>query len=116
LLGRTPRLATFVSTLFTFSFVAFCFTIFRCADIQTAIEFFSAKARLGRAEPVSLDLWLLVALLGAVHFVIAEKRTWIREKIHAIPDRAFYPALGAAAALFLYFTPLSNEAFIYFQF
>jgi D-alanyl-lipoteichoic acid acyltransferase DltB (MBOAT superfamily) len=116
LLGRTPRLALGLSTLFTFAFVAFCFTIFRCPNIQTAFRFFTGSTVHGQAATVSLDLWLLVVLLGVAHYVIAKKRTWLRDKVRAVPDVAFYPALGAATATLLYFTTLANEAFIYFQF
>ncbi|HEX6273804.1 MAG TPA: MBOAT family O-acyltransferase [Polyangiaceae bacterium] len=116
LLHRAPRLATALSTLFTFAFVAFCFTIFRCPDIGTAFRFFTAETVPSRARPVSLDLWLLVAALGVAHYVIAKRRAWFGARIRAVPDIAFYPALGAVAATFLYFTTLSNAAFIYFQF
>ena len=116
LLGRSPRTATAVSTALTFAFVAFCFTIFRCSDIGTAFRFFSAPAGPAEAAPVSFDLWLLVAALGVGHFVVAKRRGRIGTRIRSLPDRAFYPALGALAAILLYFTPLSREAFIYFQF
>jgi alginate O-acetyltransferase complex protein AlgI len=115
-LGRAPRLATFLSTLGTFAFVAFCFTIFRCPDIQTALRFFTAPAEYDGTPPVSLDLWLLVALLGTAHYLIAKRRPWLRERLQTLSDAAFYPAFGAVVAVLLHFTTLSRTAFIYFQF
>jgi alginate O-acetyltransferase complex protein AlgI len=115
-LVRPRWLGTALATLATFAWVAVCFTIFRCADIGTAFRFFTARAVPDGSEPVSLDLWLLVLGAGAVHFVIAKKRDVLREWLRRVPDLAFYPALGMAAATLLYFTTLANEAFIYFQF
>lgn len=115
-LGRAPRLATVLGTSLTFAWVVACFTIFRCADIGTAFRFFWTPGVADGAARVSLDLWALVALLGGAHFVIVKRREWFQKTLHAIPDVAFYPALGASTATLLYFTPLSNEAFIYFQF
>ncbi len=116
LLARAPRLASVLSTALTFAFVSFSFTIFRCPDMESTLQFFTGSLVDTRAVPISYDLWLFVGLLGAAHFIAAKKRAWFREKLHAVPDIAFYPALGAGTATFLYFTPLSTEAFIYFQF
>jgi hypothetical protein len=116
LFGRFPRLAATLSMLFTFAFVVLCFTIFRCPNIETTYRFFTGSQVLSRVTPVSYDLWLLVALLGTLQLFALKRRAWLREKVHAVPDVAFYPALGAVAAAFVHFTPLSSEAFIYFQF
>ena len=115
-LVRPGWLGTALATLATFTWVAACFTIFRCADIGTAFRFFTARTVPDGSEPPSLDLWLLVLFAGAVHFVIAKKRDALREWLRRVPDLAFYPALGMTAATLLYFTTLANEAFIYFQF
>ena len=117
ILGGAPRLATALATVSTFAFVALCFTIFRCANIATARDFFFARfLPTADVTPPSLDLWLLVALIGAVHFLVARYRERIRDLVHGARDLAFYPALGATAAMLFYFTPLTTEAFIYFQF
>jgi hypothetical protein len=58
----------------------------------------------------------VVALLAAVQYVVRQERERLRGWLAHAPDLVFYPALGAAAATLLYFTPLSSEPFIYFQF
>ena len=116
LLGRAPRVATVFSTALTFAFVAACFAIFRCPDIGTAFRFFTARSVPDGSAPISFDLWLIVAVLGFAHFAVSRRRAWLRTKMRGLPDAAFYPALGAALAGFLYLTPLSNAPFIYFQF
>jgi len=116
LLSGSPRLATILSTAFTFFWVAACFTIFRCADIGTAFRFFVGPV--ARAETLRLapDLWLILAFLGVAHFLFKRYAQDLRAFVARVPDLAFYPALGAIAATLLYFTPLSAEPFIYFQF
>jgi D-alanyl-lipoteichoic acid acyltransferase DltB (MBOAT superfamily) len=54
--------------------------------------------------------------LGTVHWLVAKYREYLRALVVSVADMMFYPALGATAALLLYFTPLTTEAFIYFQF
>jgi alginate O-acetyltransferase complex protein AlgI len=116
-LGRAPRLAGALATLSTFAFVAFCFTIFRCQDIATFRDFLFARAVPTKdVAPPALDLWVLVAALAAVHWFIAKHKDRLRALVRDARDLAFYPALGAATAVLVYFTPLTTEAFIYFQF
>jgi alginate O-acetyltransferase complex protein AlgI len=106
----------------TFAWVAFCFTIFRCPDFATAAVYFSqsaapAGAQVAAAAPgLSPDWWLALALLGAVHHLLAVRRERLIEAVHRLHDRVFYPAFGAACAALPYLTPISTEPFIYFQF
>jgi alginate O-acetyltransferase complex protein AlgI len=113
--GHAPRTAAVLATFFTFAWVALCFTIFRCADIGTAWTFLTASAP-AAVRTLALDWWLLIALLGVVHWFIRERRNALKTRVQDVPDFVFYPAFGAACALLVYFTPLSAEPFIYFQF
>jgi alginate O-acetyltransferase complex protein AlgI len=116
-LGRAPRVSNVLSTAFTFAFVALCFTIFRCKDIGTARDYLLATMVLTEdVIPPALDLWVFVVLLGAVHWLVMTHRERLRLLVRGAPDAAFYPALGATAAVLGYFTRLTTEAFIYFQF
>jgi alginate O-acetyltransferase complex protein AlgI len=101
----------------TFAWVVFCFTIFRCVDFPTAWRLFTAAT--DDALPVSKlspVWWLIVAVLGGVHFLLWRRRAQVVLTSRALPDVIFYPALGAACAFLIYFTALNTAPFIYFQF
>jgi len=101
----------------TFTFVAFCFTIFRCPDIATAWQLFTAPTKaMSSAGMVSPLWWLALGVLGAVHFGVYRYRAPLVARARALPENAFYPALGLLWAGLLFGTPLTAEAFIYFQF
>jgi alginate O-acetyltransferase complex protein AlgI len=101
----------------TFGWVVLCFTIFRCANIGVAWTFLVGVTRAGpSALPPSLDWWPAILALGACHYLIHRHRAALRERMHRVHDFVFYPALGAATALLLSFTPSKAAAFIYFQF
>lgn len=99
----------------TFGWVALCFTIFRCQDIQTAARFIAVRTR-DEYYQLSALWWPILALLLWVHWFTRQHRTTLRSYLQQVPDRAFYPALGATCAILLYLTPLSASPFIYFQF
>jgi alginate O-acetyltransferase complex protein AlgI len=110
-----PKTATALATFFTFAWVALCFTIFRCADIGSAFTFLTASTPEAQRS-LALDWWLLVAVLGLVHWLLKYRRPVFKARAEAAPDFVFYGACGAASALLVYFTPSSVEPFIYFQF
>jgi len=107
-----------VSWALTLGWVVLCFTIFRCANIEIAWSFLTAPASTARdaADHLSLDLWPLLALLGAAHWVVFTRKAELKARLAQTPDLVFYPALGAACAGLLYLTPLATTPFIYFQF
>ena len=116
---RAPaRGVALASWLLTFAWVVLCFTIFRCPDIGTAWSFIARRATTHGAsvKHLSLDLWLLVALLGGAHYYLWSRRVVLKARVRALRDYWFYPALGAATSLMLYMTPASSAPFIYFQF
>jgi D-alanyl-lipoteichoic acid acyltransferase DltB (MBOAT superfamily) len=106
---------TVSSWLLTFCWVAFCFTIFRCANIQVAWQFFAGATK-ASAFHLSGIGWLMLLLLGLAHFIVWRHRATLIARLRRTPDVVFYPALGAACAVLLYLTPLNLAAFIYFQF
>ncbi len=110
------RAVRFASWFATFAFVAFCFTIFRCPDMGTAWELFTAPTRAKGASPVSSLWWLAILSLGAIHALLFRYRAELVRRARALSDALFYPAFGACWALLLFMTPLSAEPFIYFQF
>lgn len=110
-----PRVKMVGAWLLTFGWVVLCFTIFRCEDIQTAANFFAAKTA-HKHYHLHLLWWPILALLGWAHWFVWRHRAALSAHVMQVPDRAFYPALGATCALLLYLTPLSAAPFIYFQF
>jgi alginate O-acetyltransferase complex protein AlgI len=112
-----PTWQRVLNTLATFAWVAGCFTIFRCSDIDTALAFLQPFHAAKQPElPPSLDWWLVLPLLGVAHFWIHEHEAALRSRVQQAPEFAFYAALGALSALLLYLTPLTTKPFIYFQF
>jgi alginate O-acetyltransferase complex protein AlgI len=111
-----PSWKTGLSWLATFSWVVLCFTIFRCPNIHSAFEFLIVRTARGRTVGPSLDWWVVIALLAAAHYFCFRHREAIKRQVVSLPDLAFYPALGGAAALLLSLTPAKAAPFIYFQF
>jgi D-alanyl-lipoteichoic acid acyltransferase DltB (MBOAT superfamily) len=123
--ARVPSLpGCLASWALTFAWVAFCFTIFRCPDLATAAVYFTqdvqaaapAGAAAAAAPALSQDWWLALALLFAVHRLLAVRRERLIAAMRNLHDRVFYPAFGAACAALPYLTPINAEPFIYFQF
>ena len=116
--ARASGAATLLSWLGTLGWVVLCFTIFRCSDIATAVAFLTRRASAGldSTTRLSLDLWLLIALLGVVHFALRRRRSLLASRARAAPAHVFYPALGMTACLLVYLTPPWSAPFIYFQF
>jgi alginate O-acetyltransferase complex protein AlgI len=117
-------LRSIASWAVTFAWVVACFTLFRCADIATAAVYFTqgvqaaapGKAAATAAPVLSQDWWLALALLGAVHALLAVRRERLIAAMRSLHDRVFYPAFGTACAALPYLTPINSEPFIYFQF
>jgi alginate O-acetyltransferase complex protein AlgI len=115
--GERSTLNKALSLCGTFVFVAFCFTIFRCSDIGSAWQLFTAPARVDPEVMAPSALWWLAfVLLAGVHALVYRYRTELVRRARALSDAIFYPALGAAWSLLLLMTPLAAEPFIYFQF
>jgi alginate O-acetyltransferase complex protein AlgI len=114
--GPVPAWKLGLSWLATFSWVVVCFTIFRCSNIHTAFEFLLTRTARNKAVGPSLDWWVAIVLLAALHYLCFHQKDAIKKKLGALPDLAFYPALGGFAALLLSLTPAKAAPFIYFQF
>jgi alginate O-acetyltransferase complex protein AlgI len=110
------RLRALAAGALTFAWVAFCFTIFRCADIRTAWRFFTAQTDNSTNFALSPGWWGILAVLGVVHYLVWKHRPRLVARLLQVPDWLFYPALGASCTVLLYLTPLNHSPFIYFQF
>jgi alginate O-acetyltransferase complex protein AlgI len=111
--GQAVKVASWLAT---FAWVVLCFTIFRCSNIGLAWSFLTHPLAARASEHLSPDWWLVVLALGAVQWQIHRRKVELRERVRALGDVVFYPALGFAAAVLLYLTPSSSTPFIYFQF
>jgi hypothetical protein len=100
----------------TFAWVALCFTIFRCADIETAWHLFTGTADPSSDATLAASGWLALAALGAAHAVVHRRRSALIQLGRRMPDWAFYSAIGAIGAVCASLTPLNPTPFIYFQF
>jgi alginate O-acetyltransferase complex protein AlgI len=113
--ARVPA-SRFIGWVLTFAWVVFCFALFRCESIQI---FFDMLGRIGedaRRTGVDPRWWLVIVALGLAQFAFHRYREVLRGLTQRAPVPLYGLALGAAAALALFITPLAKRPFIYFQF
>jgi alginate O-acetyltransferase complex protein AlgI len=99
----------------TFAWVVGCFAIFRAPTMQSAFELFR-QFGVFKTPELHLDLWLLLGLVGGVHYLLYRHGRSLLARVEAAPDLGFHFAYGAACAVVLAFMPISAQPFIYFQF
>jgi hypothetical protein len=99
----------------TIGWVVMCFTIFRAPNIGAAIDFLR-ETKSGGAEHIWGGFWYLLLALAAAHYGLWRRREQAIARLRSASDGVFYPALGLAVAIALYFAPLNLSPFIYFQF
>jgi alginate O-acetyltransferase complex protein AlgI len=109
------RLAPF-SWALTLSWVVGLFTLFRCDSVAS---FGTLVSRFGDWQArTQLDTrlgWLIVGL-GVVHGACYAARERLQHTMRITPAYAFAVLLGISVSFVLFFTPVSSEPFIYFQF
>jgi alginate O-acetyltransferase complex protein AlgI len=104
------------STLVTFLWVAFCFSIFRSTSLELALEFFERLGSTRGAMKLNVDWWLLLVAMAVVHRFWSTHERAIFQRAGSLGRVPFYFAYGAACAIFPYFMSLNTAPFIYFQF
>jgi alginate O-acetyltransferase complex protein AlgI len=113
--GPASTIGAVLSWALTFAWVVGCFAIFRAPSMESAVELFRQFGDFKTPE-LHLDLWLLLGLIGGVHYLLYRHGRSLLERVEAAPDLGFHFAYGAACAVVLYFMPISAQPFIYFQF
>jgi alginate O-acetyltransferase complex protein AlgI len=104
-----------LSWMLTLSWVVFCFTLFRCDSIGTFFELIS-RLTAGGKDQLAVQLWALVLWVGVAHVVVYRYRPQLSAVFRRAPVPAFAFAIGIATSVALFFTPINNAPFIYFQF
>ena len=114
---QEPRpLAQGLCILATFYFVSLMWIFFRASSFSDAVALFEAFVfwRSGGGTMLNVNLWWGLAALLLIHAAAA--RLPIFRLARALPDWAFYAALGAATAAAFSFASTEYKPFIYFQF
>jgi alginate O-acetyltransferase complex protein AlgI len=107
---------TAVRVLVTFLAVSLCWVFFRAQSFGDALSIFEGLARkAGEGPPMSRWNVAVTALILLACYAVGRRNLWLR-----VADRLPAPVLGAGyallAALCLLLAPMSEKAFIYFQF
>ncbi len=105
-----------LGTALTFYWVNLAWIFFRAPtlseSVQMSLTYLTWQSP--GTETLPLNAWLLMALLGLVHW-LSDRQDW-STRFSAIPARRYALMLGISAAIALSFVPTGYRPFIYFQF
>lgn len=104
-----------ISWMMTLSWVILCFTIFRCDNIQT-FRMLWVQLNAGGSDTLNPLIWYAILGIGIVHLAVYRFRPQLTRLMKRTPAPVFAFAFGVAVSVSLFFTPISNAPFIYFQF
>jgi alginate O-acetyltransferase complex protein AlgI len=104
-----------ISWMMTLSWVILCFTLFRCDSIQTFRTLW-LQLYAGGSNELSPLIWYVILGIGIVHLAAYRFRPQLTRLMNRAPTPLFAFAFGVAVSVALFFTPIRNAPFIYFQF
>ena len=112
-----PRwLQEMASWLLTLLWVVVCFALFRSQSVADFFVLLSQLTVVGQVPELRPSWWPFFTLLAVAQFAAHRFAGQLAESGGRIPGPVYAFALGVAAALSLFLTPMRSTPFIYFQF